>query len=166
MTFTNAVLKFVFGQTKEGPYSEIVDEVYNERLQNIENNAVLENLAEGEILLNSEPVVAFKKINQTFIVQSVDLEARTVELFSPIRKRSYNFTEQEVKENFMRPSDEKKSAEEMTVTPQTKENVNATEANITNLSKNPDALDKIEDESENLTPEQRMENVKEIFNKC
>ena len=66
----------------------------------------------------------------------------------------------------MRPSDEKKSAEEMTVTPQTKENVNATEANITNLSKNPDALDKIEDESENLTPEQRMENVKEIFNKC
>jgi hypothetical protein len=166
MTFTNAVLKFVFGQTKEGPYSEIVDEVYNERLQNVENNAVLENLAEGEILLNSEPVGAFKKINQTFIVQSVDLEARTVQLFSPIRKKSYNFTEQEVKENFMRPSDETKPVEEMTVTPQTKENVKGTEANITNLSKDPDALEKIEVESENLTPEERMENVKNIFNKC
>jgi len=166
MTYANAVLKFVFGQDNASAYSEIIDEVKQARKEAFENNAVLENLAEGEILLNSEPVVAFKKINQTFIVQSVDLEARTVELFSPIRKKSYNFTEQEVKENFMRPSDEKKSAEEMTVTPQTKENVNATEANITNLSKNPDALDKIEDESENLTPEQRMENVKEIFNKC
>ena len=37
--------------------------------------------------------------------------------------------------------------------------------NISDLSKNPDALDTIEDESENLTPEQRMENVKEIFSK-
>ena len=41
-----------------------------------------------------------------------------------------------------------------------------TESNIADLSKDPDALEKIEDESENLTPEQRMENVKEIFNKC
>ena len=135
-------------------------------MQNIENNAVLENLAEGEILLNSEPVVAFKKIYQTFIVQSVDLEARTVQLFHPIRKKSYNFTEQEVKENFMRPSDETKPVEEMTVTPQTKENVKGTESNIADLSKDPDALDQIEDESENLTPEERMQKVKNIFNLC
>ena len=164
-TFISAVLKFVFGQT-EGAYSEIVDEVYNERLQNIENNILLENLIEGEPLLNKEPVSRFKTIGQIFLVQTVDLEAGNAVLYNTKTKKSYTFTEEVIKESFMRPSDEKKSVEEMTVTPQTKENVNGTEANITNLSKDPDALAKIEEESENLTPEEIMEKIKNIFNKC
>jgi len=165
--YYDAVVKFIYNEDSLNySLTDILNEIFKNKLDELQENMLLENLAEGEILLNSEPVGAFKKINQTFIVQSVDLEARTVELFSPIRKNSYNFTEQEVKENFMRPSDETKPVEEMTVTPQTKENVKGTESNIADLSKDPDALDQIEDESENLTPEERMQKVKNIFNLC
>jgi len=165
--YYDAVVKFIYNEDSLNySLTDILNEIFKNKLDELQENMLLENLAEGEILLNSEPVGAFKKINQTFIVQSVDLEARTVQLFSPIRKKSYNFTEQEVKENFMRPSDETKPVEEMTVTPQTKENVKGTESNIADLSKDPDALDQIEDESENLTPEERMQKVKNIFNLC
>jgi len=164
-TFVNAVLKFVFGQT-EGAYSEIVDEVYNERLQNIENNTSLDNLSEGTILTNKEPVGTNKKLDQNFIVQKVDSNKKTYTLYSPDRQESFNFTEDEILEKFYRPSDQTKTTEEMIVTPQTKENVKATETNIADLSKDPDALDKIEEESENLTPEERMNKIKDIFNQC
>ena len=66
----------------------------------------------------------------------------------------------------MKPVDEVKPMDEIVITPQTKENVKSTEKNISDLSKNPDALDTIEDESENLTSEERMNKIKDIFNKC
>jgi hypothetical protein len=56
--------------------------------------------------------------------------------------------------------------DEIQVTPQTKENVKSTEKNVSDLSKDPDALDKIEQESENLSSEERLAQVKNIFNKC
>ena len=66
----------------------------------------------------------------------------------------------------MRPTDEAKPVDEIQVTPQTKENVKSTEKNVSDLSKDPDALDKIEQESENLSSEERLAQVKNIFNKC
>jgi hypothetical protein len=56
--------------------------------------------------------------------------------------------------------------DEIQVTPQTKENVKSTEKNVSDLSKDPDALYKIEQESENLSYEQRLAKIKEIFNLC
>ena len=66
----------------------------------------------------------------------------------------------------MRPTDEAKPVDEIQVTPQTKENVKSTEKNVSDLSKDPDALNKIEQESENLSYEERLAKVKKIFNLC
>ena len=124
----------------------------------------LEELAEGTILLNKEPILTFKKANETFIVKSVDTAAQTVELYSSKRKKSYTFTAEEIKTNFMKPVDETKPIEEITITPQTKENIRSTESNITSLAKEPDVLDQIEEESENLSPEERLNKIKNINN--
>ena len=147
----------------QDPFLEVVSQIVSEFTQADEK---LETFSEGDIFLNVEPIGVFKKTNQTFILKSVDLEARTAELFSPIRKKSYTFTEQEIYDNFMRPTDEAKPVDEIQVTPQTKENVKSTEKNVSDLSKDPDALDKIEQQSENLSSEERLAQVKNIFNKC
>ena len=147
----------------QDPFLEVVSQIVSEFTETDEK---LETFSEGDIFLNVEPIGVFKKTNQTFILKSVDLEARTAELFSPIRKKSYTFTEQEIYDNFMRPTDEAKPVDEIQVTPQTKENVKSTEKNVSDLSKDPDALYKIEQESENLSYEQRLAKIKEIFNLC
>jgi hypothetical protein len=126
----------------------------------------LDNLTEGTELVNIEPFKTFKKINEAFVVKSINKQAQTVEIFSPIRKKSYTFTEQEIKTNFMKPSDKPKAVEEIVITPQIKENIKSTESNITDLAKNPDVLDQIEEESENLSPEERLDKIKNIFNQC
>lgn len=164
--YAKAISKFVLGQENKGAYSEVVDEVYNERLEGVENNTSLDNLSEGTILTNKEPIGTNKKLDQNFIVQKVDPNKKTYTLYSPDRQESFNFTEDEILEKFYRPSDQTKIAEEMIVTPQTKENIKATETNIADLSKDSDTLDKIEEESENLTPEERMNKIKDIFNQC
>ena len=147
----------------QDPFLKAVSQIVSEFTEADEK---LETFSEGDILINVEPIGAFKKINQPFVVKSVDLEARTAELFSPIRKKSYTFTEQEIYDNFMRPPDGTKPVDEIQVTPQTKENVKSTEKNVSDLSKDSDALDKIEQESENLSSEERIAKVKNIFNKC
>jgi hypothetical protein len=147
----------------QDPFLEVVSQIVSEFTDADEK---LETFSEGDIFLNVEPIGVFKKTNQTFILKSVDLEARTAELFSPIRKKSYTFTEQEIYDNFMRPTDEAKPVDEIQVTPQTKENVKSTEKNVSDLSKDPDALNKIEQESENLSYEERLAKVKKIFNLC
>jgi hypothetical protein len=65
----------------------------------------------------------------------------------------------------MKPSDKPKAVEEIVITPQIKENIKSTEENIATLGKS-DKLDEIESENKNLTPEERMNNIINIFNQC
>ena len=126
----------------------------------------LEELAEGTILLNKEPILTFKKANETFIVKSVDTAAQTVELYSSKRKKSYTFTAEEIKTNFMKPVDEATPVDEINVTLQTKENIKSTTDNVQNLVKDTDRLDQIEDASKNQTKDDRLKNIRDKFNQC
>ena len=163
--YEDAILNFVFGN-ENNFYSDAVDQAYKNKLEVLQQDMSLDNLTEDTILVNKEPFGTFKNINEPFIVESTNTEQQTVTLYSPKRKKSYTFTEDVIKNNFMKPVDEVKAVEEIDVTPQVKENIKSTESNITDLSKNPDALDKIEEESENLSPEERLKKVQNIFNQC
>jgi hypothetical protein len=119
-----------------------------------------------EILINSQPFGTFKNINEAFIIESVDQQAQTVTLYSPKRKKSYTFTNDIIQTNFMKPVDETKPIEQIVVTPQIKENLKSTEDNIATLGKSNDRLDEIESESNDLTPDERLNNIINIFNQC
>jgi len=162
----DAIVAYAFGSNNIDAVGVMIDEIYQNKKDVLQSDMSLENLAEGTILVNTQEFGTFKTLNETFLVKSFDTEAGTVELFSSKRKKSYTFTQEEIKTNFMKPVDEVKPMDEIVITPQTKENVKSTEKNISDLSKNPDALDAIEDESENLSPEERMNKIKDIFNKC
>jgi hypothetical protein len=166
--YANAIIEFTFGSDKNFnvDIGNILNEIWQAKKDALQEDMSLENLDEGAILINRQPFGTFKKTNEVFTVKNVDSEAQTVEIFSPKRKKSYTFTEEEIKNNFMKPIDETKPIEEITVTPQIKENIRSTESNITDLAKNPDALDQIEEESENLSPEERLDKIKNIFNQC
>lgn len=166
--YANAVILYAFGSEESisAEIGDMINEIRDAKLSALQEDMSLENLDEGAILINTQPFGTFKKTNEVFTVKNVDSEAQTVELFSPKRKKSYTFTEEEIKNNFMKPVDETKPQEAINVTPQIKENIRSTESNITSLAKDPDALDQIEEESENLSPEERLQKIKNIFNQC
>ena len=165
--YFDAVVKFIYNEDSLNyPLTNMLDEIFKNKLDSLEEDMSLDNLTEGTELVNIEPFKTFKKINEAFVVKSINKQAQTVEIFSPIRKKSYTFTEQEIKTNFMKPSDKPKAVEEIVITPQIKENIKSTESNITDLAKNPDVLDQIEEESKNLSPQERLAKIKNIFNLC
>jgi hypothetical protein len=164
--YFDAVVKFIYNEDSLNyPLTNMLDEIFKNKLDALEEDMSLDNLTEGTELVNIEPFKTFKKINEAFVVKSINKQAQTVEIFSPIRKKSYTFTEQEIKTNFMKPSDKPKAVEEIVITPQIKENIKSTEENIATLGKS-DKLDEIESENKNLTPEERMNNIINIFNQC
>ena len=165
--YADAVLLYVFGSEESitTGIGNLINEIKDAKLNSLQEDMSLDNLTEGTELVNIEPFKTFKKINEAFVVKSINKQAQTVEIFSPIRKKSYTFTEQEIKTNFMKPSDKPKAVEEIVITPQIKENIKSTEENIATLGKS-DKLDQIESENQNLTPEERMNNIINIFNQC
>jgi len=168
-TFADGVLRFVFGQPDvrlNGIYSEILDEVMAARIEAFENDMSFENLVEESILINTQPIGTNKKLNENFIIQSKNETEKTVTLYNPKRKKSFTFTEEEIKNNFMKPVDETKPVDAITVTPQVKENIKSTSDNVQDLVKDADRLDSIEEDSKNKTKDDRLGDIFDIFNQC
>jgi len=164
----DAIIVYAFGSDEnlQIDIGELIQEIKNAKLETLRVDMSLEELAEGTILLNKEPILTFKKANETFIVKSVDTAAQTVELYSAKRKKSYIFTAEEIKTNFMKPVDEATPVDEINVTPQIKENIKSTTDNVQDLVKDTDRLDKIEDASKNQTKDDRLKNIRDKFNQC
>ena len=137
---------------------EVISEIKEAKVKALQKDMTLDNLTEGSIIINKD--------NENFVVKSVNNEAKTVEAYSTKRKKSDTFTASEIQNNFMKPVEAETVVDEIAVTPQIKENIKSTESNITDLAKNPTELDKIEEESENLSPEERLNKIKNIFNQC
>ena len=166
--YGDAVIMYAFGADKNLRINigNIIKDAYTARKIALEEDMSLENLTDGSILVNNQPLGTFKKTNETFIVKSVDSEAQTVELYSPKRKKSYTFTVEEIKNNFMKPVDETKPVDEIIVTPQIKENVKSTTENVQDLVKDTDRLTQIEEDAKNQTKDVRLKNIRDKFNQC
>ena len=165
--YNDAVLKFVFGQENlKGAYTDILTEIFTDKFEALSKDMSLDNLTEDTILVNTQPFGTFKNINETFIVESVNSEEKTVTIYSPKRDKSYIFTDDVIKNNFMKPVDEVKPAEEIDVTPQVKENIKSTTDNVQDLVKDAERLDKIEEDSKNQSKDQRLANIRNKFNQC
>jgi hypothetical protein len=165
--YNDAVLKFIFGaENLQGAYTDILSEVYTDKLTALMEDMSLDNLTEDTILVNKEPFGTFKNINEVFLVESLNPEEKTVTLYSPKRKKSYTFTDDVIKNNFMKPVDEVKPAEEINITPQVKENIKSTTDNVQDLVKDSERLDKIEEDSKNQSKDQRLANIRNKFNQC
>jgi len=164
--YADAVAKYVFNIGIYTGITDAINDAYLNKIESLEKDLSFENINEGSVLINIQPVGTNKRLNQNFIFDSKDETNRTVTLYNPVRKKNFTFTEEELKEKFMLPRDENAPIEEMNVTPIIKENIKSTESNITDLAKNPDVLDQIEEESENLSPEERLDKIKNIFNQC
>jgi hypothetical protein len=165
--YNDAVLKFIFGaENLQGAYTDILSEVYADKLTALMEDMSLDNLTEDTILVNKEPFGTFKNINEVFLVESLNPEEKTVTLYSPKRKKSYTFTDDVIKNNFMKPVDEVKPAEEINITPQVKENIKSTTDNVQDLVKDSERLDKIEEDSKNQSKDQRLANIRNKFNQC
>jgi len=166
--YADAVILYAFGseESMNAEIGDMINEIKDAKLKALQEDMSLNNLTEGVIVINNQPISTFKKTNETFIVKSVDLEAQTVELYSPKRKKSYTFTEEEIKNNFMKPVDETTAVDEITITPQIKENIKSTTENVQDLVKDTDRLDKIEDDAKNQTKDERLKNIRDKFNQC
>ena len=166
--YADAILIYAFGPDKNLRVNigSMINDIYQAKKDVLAENLSLENLVKDEILINSQPFGTFKNINEAFIIESVDPQAQTVNLYSPKRKKSYTFTNDIIQTNFMKPVDETKPIEQIVVTPQIKENLKSTEDNIATLGKSNDRLDEIESESNDLTADERLNNIINIFNQC
>lgn len=158
--FASAIVYYAFGSdiNISEDIGEVISEIKEAKVKALQKDMTLDNLTEGSIIINKD--------NENFVVKSVNNEAKTVEAYSTKRKKSDTFTATEIQNNFMKPVEAETVVDEIAVTPQIKENIKSTESNITDLAKNPTELDKIEEESENLSPEERLNKIKNIFNQC
>jgi hypothetical protein len=158
--FASAIVYYAFGSdiNMSEDIGEVISEIKEAKVKALQKDMTLDNLTEGSIIINKD--------NENFVVKSVNNEAKTVEVYSTKRKKSDTFTASEIQNNFMKPVEAETVVDEIAVTPQIKENIKSTESNITDLAKNPTELDKIEEESENLSPEERLNKIKNIFNQC
>jgi hypothetical protein len=164
--YADAVAKYVFNIGIYTGITDAINDAYLNKIESLEKDLSFENINEGSVLINIQPIGTNKRLNQNFIFDSKDETNRTVTLYNPVRKKNFTFTEEELKEKFMLPRDEAAPIEEMNVTPIIKENIKSTTENVQNLVKDAEQLQKLEEESKNMTKEDRQNNLRNNFNLC
>lgn len=163
--YADILKQYVLNNTK-GLYTDVVNELYNNKMRELSQDLSIEKLKEEDILINTQPVGTSKKLNQNFIVESINKNKNEVTLYNPKTKKSLTFTQEELISNFMIPTDMEQTTDSIESTPMVKENIKSTGENIQTLVNNPEELEKIEEQSEKLTSEERKEEIKKLFNRC